>query len=123
TKFPLASRRWSDHIAASSEVLKKVKLVKKFSIADERWGRLREVTSWATEAASFYEQFVEHVPEEYRYLHCDSFIRAKIGAEGCAANNHPPNALIVLSGGLNIGKVLCTMCERTLLPTQLFNFS
>lgn len=34
---------------------------------------------------------------------------------------HPPNSIIVLQGGKNAGKVYCTLCETTMLPTQLLN--
>src|SRR3989344_232164 len=32
---------------------------------------------------------------------------------------HMPNAIIVLQGGQDAGKVRCTLCETTMLPTQL----
>src|SRR3989344_3052537 len=34
---------------------------------------------------------------------------------------HPDNCLIVISGGDDIGKVKCTLCEYIFLPTKLFS--
>jgi len=41
--------------------------------------------------------------------------------EGMGCVVHPPNALIILQGGSSAGKVFCTMCETTMLPTELFH--
>lgn len=37
---------------------------------------------------------------------------------GCIT--HPSSALIIIQGGPDVGKVFCTMCETTMLPTELF---
>lgn len=34
--------------------------------------------------------------------------------------SHPENCLMVISGGDDIGKVRCTLCDDVFLPTKLF---
>ncbi|OGZ94631.1 MAG: hypothetical protein A3H69_01410 [Candidatus Sungbacteria bacterium RIFCSPLOWO2_02_FULL_47_9] len=44
---------------------------------------------------------------------------AGLSSDSCK-NGHPENSLIVIQGGDDVGKIKCTACEITILPTELF---
>ena len=67
-----------------------------------------------------HQRSVRNFLADYRFSRLSAFMQVGDLVEGMATTCiHPPNAVIVLQGGPDIGKVRCTLCETTMLPTQL----